>query len=117
MTALRVLMALVLIASVPVSFAKKKTDDQGNTRSLRGTVTSAEDAPVSGAVVQLKNVKTLQIRSQITKENGQYVFNGLSPDVDYEVKADNQGASSPTKTLSSFDSRKEAILNLKLDKK
>ena len=39
----------------------KKTDQ--NNRSVQGVVTTAEDAPVSGGVVQLKNTKTLQIRS------------------------------------------------------
>jgi hypothetical protein len=41
----------------------------------------------------------------------------LSPDVDYELKADFQGASSGPKTLSSFDSKKKAVINLKLNKK
>jgi hypothetical protein len=80
-------------------------------------VTSPEDTPVDGAVVQLKNTKTLQIRSFITKQDGLYYFHGLSTDIDYELKADYQGASSPSKTLSSFDSRKEAVMNLKLNKK
>ena len=68
-------------------------------------------------MVQLKNMKTLQIRSFITKEDGTYHFFELSPDVDYELKADFQGASSGTKTLSSFDSRKKAVINLKLNNK
>jgi hypothetical protein len=67
--------------------------------------------------VQLKNIKTLQIRSFITKEGGAYYFQGLSPDVDYELKADYQGESSGTKTLSSFDSKKLSYINLKLNKK
>jgi hypothetical protein len=110
--------ALVLLLAVPSTFAqKKKGDENANTRSVLGTVVSAEDAAVTGAVVQLKNTKTLQIRSYITKEDGAYYFHGLSPDVDYELKADYQGSTSGTKTLSSFDSRKEATLNLKLNKK
>jgi hypothetical protein len=68
-------------------------------------------------VVQLKNMKTLQIRSFITLDDGTYHFFELSPDVDYELKADFRGASSGTKTLSSFDSRKKAIINLKLNNK
>ena len=111
--------ALVLLLAVPSTFAqkKKKGDENANTRSVQGTVVSAEDAAVTGAVVQLKNTKTLQIRSYITKDDGAYYFHGLSPDVDYELKADYQGSSSGAKTLSSFDSRKEATLNLKLNKK
>jgi hypothetical protein len=110
--------ALALLLSVPtVSAQKKNKGEDLNTRSVQGTVTSADDSPVNGAVVQLKNLKTLQIRSFITQEDGNYYFHGLSPDVDYELKADYQGASSPTKTLSSFDSRKDATINLKLNKK
>ena len=108
-------MALLLCASAAFAAKKDKTEDS-NTRSVQGIVTSATDAPISGAIVQLKNTKTLQIRSFITKNDGSYYFNGLSTDVDYELKAENGGVSSPTKTLSSFDSRKQATLNLKLNK-
>ncbi|MBV8731449.1 MAG: carboxypeptidase regulatory-like domain-containing protein [Acidobacteriia bacterium] len=112
-----ILVALVLLVSASALFGQKKKDDQGNTRSVQGEVTAQDDSPVAGAVVQLKNTKTLQIRSFITKENGSYYFNGLSPDVDYELRAESQGLSSSTKTLSSFDSRKAATINLKLNKK
>ena len=110
--------AILLLAGAMAAFAASKKGEDQNVRSVQGTVFDTNDAAVNGAVVQLKNTKTLQIRSFITKENGAYYFHGLSPDVDYELKADNnQGASSSTKTLSSFDSRKEAVLNLKLSKK
>jgi hypothetical protein len=108
--------AMLLVCTSAVFAASKKGDDQ-NVRSVQGTVADAAENPVNGAVVQLKNTKTLQIRSFITKDQGTYYFNGLSPNVDYELKADYQGASSPTKTLSSFDSRKQATINLKLPKK
>jgi hypothetical protein len=84
---------------------------------VQGTVTLADDSLVNGAVVQLKNTKTLQVRSFITKDDGAYHFFDLSPDIDYELKADYQGTSSSTKTLSSFDSRKQSTLNLKLNPK
>ena len=102
----------------PAGFAqgKKKKGDNQN-RSVQGVVTSADERPVAGAVVQLKNTKSLQIRSFISQDDGAYYFHGLSPDVDYELTADFQGASSTTKTVSSFDSRKDVILNLKLNPK
>jgi Carboxypeptidase regulatory-like domain len=105
----------VLLLCAPAAFAQKKGAE--TTRSVQGIVTVADDSPVNGAVVQLKNSKTLQIRSFITKDDGMYHFYDLSPDIDYELKADYQGASSNTKTLSSFDSRKQAVLNLKLNPK
>ena len=109
--------ALALVFAIPAAFAQKKNKEDATTRSVRGIVESVDDMPVNGAIVQLKNVKTLQIRSFITKEDGTYQFQGLSPDIDYELKADYEGASSGSKTLSSFDSRKQATINLKLNKK
>lgn len=94
----------------------KKGSEEANVRTVQGTVTDAQDAFVQGAVVQLKNTKTLQIRSFITKEQGAYFFHALSTDVDYELKAEHRGSSSSVKTLSAFDSRKQAVINLKLEK-
>ena len=96
------------------ALADKKDKESGNQRAVQGTVTDAKDAAVNGAVVYLKNSKTLQIRSFVTKDQGTYYFHSLSPDVDYELHAEYNGASSPNKTLSSFDSRKQATINLKL---
>src|SRR5262245_24633016 len=103
---------------IPEAAAQKKDKEQeANQRTVQGVVTDTADAAVDGAVVQLKNTKTLQIRSFITKDHGTYYFHGLSPDIDYELKAEKQGNASPVKTLSSFDTRKKAVINLKLDDK
>jgi hypothetical protein len=77
-------------------------------------VTDATGNPVPGAIVQLKNMKTLQVRSFIAKDTGEYVFTGLTTDADYEVKADSNGKSSATKTVSLFDDRTEMKINLQL---
>jgi hypothetical protein len=71
---------------------------------------------VAKAVVQLKNAKTLQIRSFITQDDGSYHFAGLSTDVEYQLKADHEGATTSWKTLSVFNSKKTAVINLKLNK-
>jgi hypothetical protein len=115
----RTWLALIIALLLPACFAwaQGKKGEEQNTRSVQGFVTTTEDAPVDGAVVQLKNTKTTQIRSFITKDHGSYYFHGLSTDVDYELSAQYQGSSSPSKTLSSFDSRKKAVVNLKLKKK
>ncbi len=96
---------------------KKKKDADTTVRSVQGMVADDSDQPVAGAVVQLKNTKTQQIRSYITKDDGSYAFHGLSTNVDYELKANRQGLISDAKTLSVFDSRNKAIINLKLNKK
>jgi hypothetical protein len=106
-------MGLAVIAPV---FSQTGVADDTTTRSVQGAVTDSSDKPVEGAVVQIKDTKSLQIRSFVTQADGMYHFHGLSSSVDYELKAERQGASSGAKTLSSFDSRKSAVINLKMGK-
>jgi Carboxypeptidase regulatory-like domain len=104
---------MVLLVFAPASYAQTRKGEPA-VRSVTGTVTDASGGSVSGAVVQLKNTKTLQIRSFITKDEGQYYFQGLSPDVDFELHAETKTGNSPTHTLSSFNTEKQAVINLKL---
>ena len=110
-------LALALWLSPRLLAQGKDKKEDATVRSVQGVVTDEADKPVEGAVVHLKNTKNLQIRSFITRPEGVYSFHGLSTNVDYELKAESQGASSDVRTLSVFDSRKKAILNLKLNKK
>lgn len=113
-TAMRRL-AVIFLALALGSFAfGQKKEKSPAERSVAGNVTDAGGAPLAGAVVQLKNTKTLQVRSFIAREKGDYYFHGLSTDVDYELKADAGGKSSSTRTLSSFDSKTEATINLQV---
>jgi hypothetical protein len=97
-------------------FAQKKKKGEDQNRTVQGTVTTEAGALATGAEVQLKNTKNLQIRSYVTQKEGTYFFHGLSPDVDYEIKAQYQGVWSPPKTVSSFDSQKNVTLDLKIKK-
>jgi hypothetical protein len=107
--------AFVLALATPAS-AQRRDSKESTTRTVQGVITDSADNPLEGAVVQLKDSKTLQIRSFITKTDGSYHFHGLSRDIDYDLKADHQGKSSDSKTLSSFDSRRQAVMNLKIEK-
>ena len=113
------LTAIALILSTGL-IAQKKTREErreeANSRAVTGTVTTADDKLVSGAVVQLKDMRTLQVRSFITLDDGQYHFSGLRIDIDYELTA-KSGEMTATKKLSLFDNRKQAVLNFKLEKK
>jgi hypothetical protein len=103
----------------PPLFKGDRGKDDGNTRSVQGNVQVQDsDKPVGGAIVKLKDMRTLQIRSFITKEDGAYFFQGLATNVDYELKAESKEVGdSPIKTLSVYDSRKVAIINLKVEPK
>src|SRR5580658_495296 len=95
---------------------KKSKKEEATLRSVQGTVVDSEDKPVVGAIVQLKDVRTLQMRSYISKANGEYHFSSLKIDDDYEVEARNKNMTSGPKKISIFDSRKIVIQNLKADK-
>jgi hypothetical protein len=111
-----VLAVILLLSCLAPGFAQKKKSDNG-TRTVEGVVSNPDDSPAVGAVVQLENTKTQQIRSFITQDDGKYRFFELSTEVDYRLKADAKGVTSGSKTLSSFDGRKTAVINLKLNAK
>jgi hypothetical protein len=67
--------------------------------------------------VFLKNVRTNAVRSYIADDEGNYRFSGLDPNVDYEIHAEKDGAKSATRTISSFDNKKDLVFPLKIEKK
>jgi len=85
-------------------------------RSVNGRVTGSGDAPLKDAIVYIKNTRTLAVKTYIADDAGKYQFNALMPSVDYEIFAESNGKKSDTRTLSSFDSRKDVTINLKIDK-
>jgi len=72
---------------------------------------------VPSAVVFLKNMRTNAVRSYIADDEGNYRFSGLDPNVDYEIHAEKDGAKSSTRTVSSFDNKKDIVFPLKIEKK
>jgi hypothetical protein len=117
----RIFSVLAVCATFSLSISaqqedKKSKKEEATLRSVQGTVSDADDKPVVGAVVQLKDVRSLQMRSYITKANGEYHFSSLKIDDDYEVEARNNHMTSGPKKISIFDNRKIVIQNLKTDK-
>jgi len=117
--AIRILL-IAAMASFTVAaqegMSRKQKAEEASKRSLEGLVTDANEQVVVGAVVKLKDMKTLSVRSFITKDDGKYHFYGLSSSNDYEVWADFTGMVSKPRTLSVYDSRKKPNLDLKLEK-
>jgi hypothetical protein len=84
-------------------------------RIAQGIVLSSDDQPQANAVVYLQNQKTQEVRTYITEADGHYRFGQLSSDADYQLWAEYKGRKSKTRTISSFDSKKEFNFNLKID--
>ena len=62
-------------------------------------------------------MRTLAIRTYISNPQGQYRFSGLDPNADYRIHAEHQNLTSSTRTISSYDSRHDILLDLKVNRK
>jgi hypothetical protein len=114
----RQIVALALALLSLASFAgAQEAKHESQLRSLHGIVSDKADTPIPGGVVFLKNTRTNAVRSYIADDTGNYRFSGLDPNTDYELHAEKDVAKSPTRTISSFESRKEIVVNLKIDTK
>lgn len=107
---------LLLSAFICAQIFGGKKDDASAPRVLTGTIFDKADKVVPNAIVYLKNTRSLSVATFIAEQDGSYRFNNLSPNIDYEVRAESNGRKSQVKTLSSFDARKQAHINLKLEK-
>ena len=113
---LAVALSVALLNAPLAGQTKKQKREDAAARSLEGVVLDAQENLAVGAVVKLEDMRTLQVRSFITKEDGKYHFSGLKPEVEYQVRADFQESTSGWKRLSVFDTRKVASINLKVSK-
>jgi carboxypeptidase family protein len=108
------ILSLLLVACAAAQGGKH---DTANLKTVRGEVLDKSDNPVATAVVFLKNVRSNQVRSYIADSRGNYRFSGLDPNADYELHAEKDGEKSQTRNVSSFESRMDIVLNLKLERK
>lgn len=83
-------------------------------RNVAGLVIDANSSPVQGATVFLQNTKTKSIRSYTSSNNGRFRFAQVSMTDDYDLWAEKDGKKSATKTVSSWDARKDYETELKL---
>jgi Carboxypeptidase regulatory-like domain len=105
-------LALALFASLAVALPAQNPGTE--LRTVHGQVLDKNDNPVPSSIVYLLNVKTQAVRTYIADAAGQYRFSGLDPNVDYEVHAEHNGLTSSVRTVSSFDSRRDIEVILKL---
>ena len=103
----------VFAAAFALPAAKDKEDDKP-TRTVKGLVTDEAQNPLPQAVVQLKNTRTMDVKSYYTDAQGRFYFAGLDPNIDYEIKAMAKGLREKTRRVSSFDDRMELFYEFNL---
>jgi len=108
------LLMMLLLVALAANAQDKKGEIQ--LRTVHGAVLDRGENPVPSSVVYLKNMKSQAVKTYIADETGHYRFSGLDPNVDYEVHAEHGELMSPTRTVSSFDSRRDLDVPLKLTK-
>jgi hypothetical protein len=114
-------MFLVLAAGVvpvefqggPIGLFQASAQNIGQ-RVVQGKVVDADSAAIAGATVFLKNLKTKSIRSFTTETDGRFRFTQVNMAEDYDLWAEKGDRKSPTKSVSSWDSRKDFEAELKM---
>jgi len=80
-------------------------------------VRDRDGQPLAGSVVQIEDELTLNVRSYIVQSDGKYHFMLLRPDIEYTLRARYRNVWGAKKTLSIFNSRKDAEVPLTVDVK
>jgi Carboxypeptidase regulatory-like domain len=111
------LLALAALAATVLFAQEKPKGKETELRTVRGTVVDKAETPVETAVVYLKNMRTQDIITHLSDSDGTFRFSGLDLNADYEIHAERESLTSATRSISNFDTRKEFVLTLRLDRK
>jgi hypothetical protein len=83
-------------------------------RVVNGVVQNADGAVLSGATVFLRGTKNKAIRSFTTTADGHFRFAQVNMDDDSDLWAEKDGKKSAVKSISSWDTRKEVSVELRI---
>jgi hypothetical protein len=86
-------------------------------RVVQGKVVDSSGTGLKNATVYLKDGRTLAVRSYIAADDGSFRFGQVAPSSDCQLWAEFAGKKSAVKNISSFDSRTEFNITLKIDTK
>jgi len=105
------LAALAFLIALPAHAQDKK---DSKLRTVHGSVVDKDENPVVSSLIYLLNVKTQAMETHISDDAGNYRFTRLDPNVDYEIHAEHDDLMSATRTISSYDTRLDVEIILKL---
>ena len=82
-------------------------------RTVTGKVQSKDGTPLKGAIVYLEDSRNSSVKSCIVDDDGSYRFVQLSQNTDYQIWVRSNDKKGPVKTISSFDSKNDLVINLR----
>jgi hypothetical protein len=112
-TAVAVLAAGMVPVATGGAIAAAQSQNLGQ-RVVVGGVVDDASAATPGATVFLRNVKTRSIRSYTSDKVGRFRFAQVNMTEDFDIWAEKDGRKSATKSVSSWDTRKEFETELKI---
>jgi hypothetical protein len=116
LVALLLCLALVTPFSLPARHLLAQDKPQAQ-RVIQGKVEGSSGAGLKGATVYLKDDHTLAVKSYIATDDGSFRFGQLLQSTDYELWSEFNGKKSSVKSISSFDTRAQIDITLKIDTK
>ncbi len=111
------LVGALVVGAAPWMPVRPAIAQSTSDRTIQGKVFAASGSLQSGAIVYLKDVKSLEIKTYISTEDGAFRFGQLGSQDDYQVWAEFGGHKTKVKMISSFDSKKVFLLSLHLEGK
>jgi hypothetical protein len=106
--------AVAAVPRVAAASAAAETTKVPKLRTVEGEVCNKGGTPIQGAVVYLKDEKSLEVKSYLSDEQGHFHFRQLSMSLDYDLWAELNGKRSKTKNISQFNSKPDLRYKLKL---
>lgn len=112
--ALSIFAAVAAVPCVAVAATAAETTKVPHLRTIDGQVCNKDGSPITGAIVYLKDEKSLAVKSYLSDDEGRFHFRQLSMNLDYDLWAELNGKRSRTKNISQFNSKPDLHYKLKL---
>jgi len=117
-TLLRLVAIAAALAFLPAMLAAPAQTLQSakSQRTLEGMVRDAARQPLAGAIVYLKNLNSLSVKTYVTSADGSFHFGQVGMDSDYEIYAEAEGRKTRTRRISAFNNKKRWTIDLAMKK-
>jgi hypothetical protein len=109
---LAVTLSVAPVAGLALSTPALGAQSATASRTVDGKVIGKGDSPLAGAVVYLKDTRSLSVKTFICDEEGKFHFGQVAQNTDYELWSEFNHVKSNNKSISSLDDKKSYYFTL-----